>query len=214
MRQTTAGRCCRSLGKKYCARESRRWRRGWPPAPPSVGVPPSAAAPSRRARLLRPRGAQLPDPRIRPAERCGRLRPGAVADRSGRITMRAPPPHAARLFPERSATAPGRSLPHRSAGRRVVDKRLWTGIAQLVGGGHNSTALVGTPEQVADALLDYYGQLLRPVVALRMDHDARSATARRAAFSRAIGNSARWWAPRSRWPMRCSITTTSGCATS
>ena len=39
---------------------------------------------------------------------------------------------------------------------KVVDKRLWTGIAQLVGGGHNSTALVGTPEQVADALLDYY----------------------------------------------------------
>lgn len=37
-----------------------------------------------------------------------------------------------------------------------VDKRLWTGIAKLVGGGHNSTALVGTPEQVADALLDYY----------------------------------------------------------
>lgn len=26
----------------------------------------------------------------------------------------------------------------------------------MVGGGHNSTALVGTPEQVADALLDYY----------------------------------------------------------
>lgn len=38
----------------------------------------------------------------------------------------------------------------------VVDKRLWTGIAKLYGGGHNSTALVGTPEQVADALLDYY----------------------------------------------------------
>ena len=38
----------------------------------------------------------------------------------------------------------------------VVDKRLWTGIAKLVGGGHNSTALVGTPEQVSDALLDYY----------------------------------------------------------
>ncbi|STW14655.1 Uncharacterised protein [Klebsiella pneumoniae subsp. rhinoscleromatis] len=34
-------------------------------------------------------------------------------------------------------------------------------------------------------------QLPGPVVALRMDHDARSATARRAAFSRAIGNSAR-----------------------
>lgn len=37
-----------------------------------------------------------------------------------------------------------------------VDRRLWTGIAALVGGGHNSTALVGTAEQVADALLDYY----------------------------------------------------------
>uniref|UniRef100_UPI003556FD77 LLM class flavin-dependent oxidoreductase n=1 Tax=Pandoraea sputorum TaxID=93222 RepID=UPI003556FD77 len=37
-----------------------------------------------------------------------------------------------------------------------VDVRLWTGIARLVGGGHNSTALVGTPEQVADALLAYY----------------------------------------------------------
>lgn len=39
---------------------------------------------------------------------------------------------------------------------RVVDKRLWTGIAQLVGGGHNSTALVGTPEQVAS--LDASGE--------------------------------------------------------
>lgn len=37
-----------------------------------------------------------------------------------------------------------------------VDERLWTGIAALVGGGHNSTALVGTPEQVAEALLAYY----------------------------------------------------------
>lgn len=37
-----------------------------------------------------------------------------------------------------------------------VDQRLWTGIAALVGGGHNSTALVGTPEQVAEALLAYY----------------------------------------------------------
>ncbi len=37
-----------------------------------------------------------------------------------------------------------------------VDKRLWTEIAQLSGGRSNSTALVGTPEQVADALVDYY----------------------------------------------------------
>ncbi|WP_175774644.1 LLM class flavin-dependent oxidoreductase [Burkholderia anthina] len=37
-----------------------------------------------------------------------------------------------------------------------VDKRLWTEIAKLTGARSNSTALVGTPEQVADALLDYY----------------------------------------------------------
>jgi len=37
-----------------------------------------------------------------------------------------------------------------------LDKILWTGIAGLVGGGYNSTALVGTAEQVSDALLEYY----------------------------------------------------------
>lgn len=37
-----------------------------------------------------------------------------------------------------------------------IDACLWTGIAKLVGGAYNSTALVGTPEQVADALLAYY----------------------------------------------------------
>lgn len=37
-----------------------------------------------------------------------------------------------------------------------LDKRLWTGIAALTGAKGNSTSLVGTPDQVADALLDYY----------------------------------------------------------
>ncbi|AWK89097.1 LLM class flavin-dependent oxidoreductase [Azospirillum thermophilum] len=36
------------------------------------------------------------------------------------------------------------------------DKRLWTAIAALTGAKGNSTSLVGTPDQVADALLDYY----------------------------------------------------------
>lgn len=36
------------------------------------------------------------------------------------------------------------------------DRHLWTAIAELTGGRSNSTALVGTPEQVADALLKYY----------------------------------------------------------
>ena len=38
----------------------------------------------------------------------------------------------------------------------IHDKRLWTPIAAAVGGAGNSTALVGTPEQVAESLLDYY----------------------------------------------------------
>ena len=37
-----------------------------------------------------------------------------------------------------------------------LDKRLWTGVAAITGAAGNSTGLVGTPEQVADALLDYY----------------------------------------------------------
>lgn len=36
------------------------------------------------------------------------------------------------------------------------DERLWTGVAQLTGAAGNSTGLVGTPEQVADAMLEYY----------------------------------------------------------
>jgi alkanesulfonate monooxygenase len=37
-----------------------------------------------------------------------------------------------------------------------LDKRLWTGIAALTGASGNSTGLVGTPDQVAEAMLDYY----------------------------------------------------------
>jgi len=37
-----------------------------------------------------------------------------------------------------------------------LDKCLWTGIAALTGASGNSTGLVGTPDQVADALADYY----------------------------------------------------------
>ncbi|NBA94904.1 LLM class flavin-dependent oxidoreductase [Pseudomonas sp. R5(2019)] len=43
------------------------------------------------------------------------------------------------------------------AGQRVVhDKRLWTAIAALTGAAGNSTSLVGTPDQVAEAALEYY----------------------------------------------------------
>jgi alkanesulfonate monooxygenase len=55
------------------------------------------------------------------------------------------------------ATSDGarRLLEAASRGSRV-DKRLWTSMAALTGALGNSTGLVGTPDQVADAMLDYY----------------------------------------------------------
>ncbi|WP_144108121.1 LLM class flavin-dependent oxidoreductase [Paraburkholderia sp. BCC1886] len=38
----------------------------------------------------------------------------------------------------------------------VVDKRLWTGITALTRAAGNSTSLVGTPQQVSDAMVEYY----------------------------------------------------------
>jgi alkanesulfonate monooxygenase len=43
-----------------------------------------------------------------------------------------------------------------AAQQDVFDKRLWMPIAAATGAGGNTTALVGTPEQVAESLLDYY----------------------------------------------------------
>ncbi|OTG86814.1 alkanesulfonate monooxygenase [Acinetobacter sp. ANC 4558] len=42
------------------------------------------------------------------------------------------------------------------ASQDVHDTNLWTGISTLVHGNHNSTALVGTPEQVASSIVEYY----------------------------------------------------------
>ncbi len=38
----------------------------------------------------------------------------------------------------------------------VLDKRLWTAVAAATGARGNTTALVGTPAQVAESLLAYY----------------------------------------------------------
>jgi alkanesulfonate monooxygenase len=43
-----------------------------------------------------------------------------------------------------------------AANAEVYDKRLWMPIAAAMGGAGNTTALVGTPEQVAESLLAYY----------------------------------------------------------
>src|SRR5439155_20369132 len=37
-----------------------------------------------------------------------------------------------------------------------LDERLWTGMANLTGARGNSTSLVGTPQQVAESLAQYY----------------------------------------------------------
>jgi alkanesulfonate monooxygenase len=43
-----------------------------------------------------------------------------------------------------------------SADKDVHDERLWMKVANLTGAAGNSTALVGTPAQVAEAMLGYY----------------------------------------------------------
>jgi alkanesulfonate monooxygenase len=43
-----------------------------------------------------------------------------------------------------------------SADKDVYDERLWMKVANLTGAAGNSTALVGTPDQVAEAMLRYY----------------------------------------------------------
>ena len=43
-----------------------------------------------------------------------------------------------------------------AAESEIHDKRLWTPIASETGGYGSTTALVGTPEQVAESLIDYY----------------------------------------------------------
>jgi alkanesulfonate monooxygenase len=64
------------------------------------------------------------------------------------------------------ATAkPTKYVPEAENARRLVklvengevhDERLWVSIAAATGGSGNTTALVGTPEQVADAIAQYY----------------------------------------------------------
>lgn len=60
----------------------------------------------------------------------------------------------------------GEATPQQSEGARRLlaaagdgvraDDRLWTGVAKEIGGRSNSTALVGTPSQVAETLAEYH----------------------------------------------------------
>ena len=65
-----------------------------------------------------------------------------------RLRGPAPPPTPQAVGSQRLLEAASRGDIH--------DKRLWTPIAAATGAQGNTTALVGTAEQVAEALLDYY----------------------------------------------------------
>jgi alkanesulfonate monooxygenase len=54
------------------------------------------------------------------------------------------------------ATAGARRLLAAAEQGKRIDKRLWTEIAKLTGANSNTTALVGTAEQVAEVFGDYY----------------------------------------------------------
>ena len=60
-------------------------------------------------------------------------------------------------LPTKNRTSEGsrRLLAAAAKGERL-DTRLWTGAALLTGASGNTTSLVGTPRQVAEALCDYY----------------------------------------------------------
>jgi alkanesulfonate monooxygenase len=66
------------------------------------------------------------------------------------------PTRGARLFGFRESSSVGSErLQRQAAERDIHDERLWFGVTKLTGPGGNSTALVGTPRQVADALTAY-----------------------------------------------------------
>jgi alkanesulfonate monooxygenase len=63
---------------------------------------------------------------------------------------------AAGLGPRNPVNEGSKRLLAAAAKGERLDKRLWTGAALLTGASGNSTSLVGTPQQVAEALCDYY----------------------------------------------------------
>ena len=81
---------------------------------------------------------------------------GSAAGRGGQLPGSDPRIAGARLFGFRESSSVGSErLQRQAAARDVHDERLWYGVTKLTGPGGNSTALVGTPRQVADALTAY-----------------------------------------------------------
>jgi alkanesulfonate monooxygenase len=81
---------------------------------------------------------------------------GAAWVQAAQLAGRGDPVVRGRMFGFRESSSVGSErLQQQGAERDVHDERLWYGVTRLTGPGGNSTALVGTPRQVADALMAY-----------------------------------------------------------
>ena len=81
---------------------------------------------------------------------------GARSSQTQGVQVPDTPGPARRLFGFRESSSIGSErLQQQAAEREVYDDRLWYGVTRLTGPGGNSTALVGTAAQVADALTAY-----------------------------------------------------------
>ena len=119
-----------------------------------------------RARVANVREVAASVPRARPIRFSISLRPIVAATeaeawaRADRILAAAKARQAAlqgvrRGFGQNSNVGSDRLVAVAGRGK-VQDKRLWTEIAALTGAAGNSTALVGTADQVAEAIQDYW----------------------------------------------------------
>jgi alkanesulfonate monooxygenase len=80
----------------------------------------------------------------------------ATEQRVAQAGTTAPAQPVRRMFGFRESSSVGSDrLQRQGAEREVHDERLWYGVTKLTGPGGNSTALVGTARQVADALTAY-----------------------------------------------------------
>jgi alkanesulfonate monooxygenase len=70
--------------------------------------------------------------------------------------LREDPNFGYRRPPGEPQNAGSQRLLEAAAKGKVLDKRLWTELAALTNAQGNSTSLVGTPEQVAEAMMDYW----------------------------------------------------------
>jgi alkanesulfonate monooxygenase len=92
-------------------------------------------------------------PIIAPTEEAAWARAESILQRAKEVV--AASPNFTRRPKEPTNIGSQRLLAEAAKGK-VVDERLWTGIAALTRAAGNSTSLVGTPRQVADALVEYH----------------------------------------------------------